>query len=375
MGSMISARLLDKYRLAAMPYVALERIGLAPRPRVPVSYVVERANWSTRWDGGYICGEIEKLKPGTAEVVDRPERLLGRIVHFGSQFQWVNWAGALSRSNRFIATYFHGKPEDDAEMARHIDAFLTTVPQLSRVVTAAKLIEDRLLAWGVPREKLVRIPIGVDRALFRPSTAAQRQQARARLGIGDDQFVLGSFQKDGVGWGAGDDAKPIKGPDILLDVAARVSKKLPLLVLLTGPARGFVRRGLERLGIPYVHEFLEDYRQLPNYYAALDAYLNPSREEGGPKGIIEAMAAGVPVISSRVGMAPELIQHRATGWIAEPGDVQALSDAVLECEGDPSLRSAVVAQAQRAVAVCDWAQVGRRHYEEVYLPVLTRQGC
>ena len=171
--------MLDKYRLAAMPYAALERIGLAPHPRVPVAYVVERANWSTRWDGTYICGEIEKLNPGFAEIVDRPERLVRRLVHFGSQFQWLNWAHALSRSNRFIATYFHGKPEDDPDMARHIESFLATVPRLDLVVTAASLIEERLLAWGVPRAKLVRIPIGVDRGLFRPATLGQRQRARA----------------------------------------------------------------------------------------------------------------------------------------------------------------------------------------------------
>ena len=167
----------------------------------------------------------------------------------------------------------------------------------------------------------------------------------------------------------------IKGPDVLLDVAQRVARKRPIFVLLTGPARGYVKRGLDRLGIPYRHEFLEDYRRLPTYYAALDAYLNPSREEGGPKGIIESMAAGVPVISTRVGMAPDLIRNRVTGWIAEPDDAEALAEAILECEGDPSLRDAVTTQAHRAVAVCDWAEVGRRHYEQVYRPILAQQAA
>lgn len=129
-------------------------------------------------------------------------------------------------------------------MARHVDDFLASVPRLTRVVTAAELIEARLLDWGVPREKLIRIPIGVDTDLFRPANAAERKVARTRYAIPDEALVIGSFQKDGVGWGEGNKPKLIKGPDVFLDVVDRVARKRPVFVLLTGPARGFVKRGL-----------------------------------------------------------------------------------------------------------------------------------
>src|SRR5690349_13061463 len=105
-----------KYPLAAAPMRAIDALGLSPQPQKPVAYVVERANWSTKWDGTYICKAVERIAPVTAEVVDRPQFLARRIVHFGSQFQWVTWAKALASSNRFAVTYFHGKPDDDAEM-------------------------------------------------------------------------------------------------------------------------------------------------------------------------------------------------------------------------------------------------------------------
>jgi glycosyltransferase involved in cell wall biosynthesis len=359
-----------KYRLAAAPVRLLDGMGLVPRPQVPVAFVAEAANWSTFWDGTYICREIEKLAPGTAELIYRPHALARRIVHFGSQFQWLAWADALARSNRFVATFFHGKPSDGDDMARHVDDFLASVPRLTRVVTAAELIEARLLDWGVPREKLIRIPIGVDTDLFRPANAAERKVARTRYAIPDEALVIGSFQKDGVGWGEGDEPKLIKGPDVFLDVVDRVARKRPVFVLLTGPARGFVKRGLDRLRIPYAHDYVEDYLTLPQRYAALDIYLNPSREEGGPKGILEGMATGVTVVSTRVGMAPEMVRSGETGWLEEVDDVERLAAAVLEAGEPGAQRERIVKNARAAIAACDWREVGRRHYEDLYRPLI-----
>ncbi len=361
----------DKRRLAVLPVALLDRLGLVPA-RAPVAYVVERANWSTRWDGRNICAAIEKIAPGTAEVVDRPHLLARRLVHFGSQFQWLAWKDALPRSNRFVATYFHGKPEDDDEMARHVDAFLASVPKLERVVTAATLVERRLLSWGVPREKLVRIPIGVDLDLFRAPREDERRAARERLGFRAEQFVIGSFQKDGIGWSDGDEPKPIKGPDLFVDAVAQVAKGHPVAVLLTGPARGFVKRGLEKAGIPYVHEFVDDYLDLPSRFWALDLYVNPSREEGGPKGVLESMASGVPVVSTEVGMAPDVIRHRENGWLVPAGDRDGLAQTIAEASGGQGMHPDWIARARAAVAACDWAVVGRRHYDEVYRPLLQR---
>lgn len=359
-----------KYRLAAAPVRLLDSIGLTRRPQIPVAFVAEAANWSTFWDGTYICREISKTAPDTVELVFRPHTLARRIVHFGSQFQWIAWAKVLARSNRYVATFFHGKPSDGYEMARHIDEFLASVPRLSRVVTAAKLIEARLIDWGVPREKLIRIPIGVDTTLFRPVEAAERKAVRASYGIPEGALVLGSFQKDGVGWGEGDEPKLIKGPDVFLDVVSRVARERQTFVLLTGPARGFVKRGLERLSIPYVHDYVEDYLTLPRRYAAIDVYVNPSREEGGPKGILEAMAAGAAVVSTRVGMAPEMIQSGVTGWIEDVDDSERLAKAILEAGEGGARCERIVASARAAIAVCDWRNVGRRHYEDLYRPLI-----
>ena len=139
--------------------------------------------------------------------------------------------------------------------------------------------------------------------------------ARA-LGLPGGAFVVGSFQKDGVGWGEGLEPKLIKGPDVLLAVAERLAETLPELhFLLTGPARGYVRSGLERLGIPYRHLLLPDVDAVAEMYPAIDVCLVASRDEGGPRAVLESMATRVPLVTTRVGQAADLVRAaRTAGW-------------------------------------------------------------
>ncbi len=355
---------------ACLPWRGLGAVRLYRPALPPVAFVAENADWVIRRLGERICAEIERLDPGTAAVTTRPERLFDRVVHFGSQYMWVTWGAAMGSSNRYVTSFFHGKPEDGPEVARHIDAFIASIPRLGMVVTAASIIERRLLAWGVPRDKLVRIPIGVDTDCFVPPDEERRRVARTALGIGDGQVAIGSFQKDGVGWGEGTEPKLIKGPDVFLEAIDRLRREVPVCVLLTGPARGFVKRGLDRLNVPYVHSYVDDQKDLVRFYHALDLYLVTSREEGGPMALMEGMAAGVPVVSTAVGMAPDLIADGVTGGLVESEDVEGLSAASLAILGASDGGAALRAAAREAVKVCDWRIVGRDHLEKVYQPLL-----
>ena len=109
-------------------------------------------------------------------------------------------------------------------------------------------MRDLVLAAGVDPAHVFRIPIGVDIERFPLGDTAARQAARKELGVPESAFVVGSFQKDGVGWAKGLEPKTIKGPDTLVAVLEQARARIPtLFVLLTGPARGYVRGELERL--------------------------------------------------------------------------------------------------------------------------------
>lgn len=360
-----------RYQLSCLPWRVAAATGLYQSKGPPIRFVTENADWAIRWLGDHIRDQIEAISPGTIAVTAEPRRFARRIVHFGSQYMWLAWGPHMSRTNRYVTSFFHGKREDGPEVSRHIDDFLESVPRLARIVTGASLIEQRLLEWGVPRQKLVRIPIGVDTNSFRPPTAEERRTARTKLGIADNAIVIGSFQKDGIGWGDGMEPKLIKGPDVFLKAVERVHREAPVVAMLTGPARGFVKQGLDRLGIPFVHRYVKDHKDLVECYHALDLYFVTSREEGGPMGLMEGMAAGVPVVSTLVGMAPDLILDQVTGGLARPADARDISDKALSLLSLPKeALEDLRRRAREAVQICDWEIVGRRHLFEVYQPLL-----
>ncbi len=354
-----------------MPPRLMGALNLGSRDGAPVRFIIEEADWAIRWVGEHVRDEANRLVPQTVTVTTRPAGIRNCVVHFGSQYMWLSWGRAMGGSNRYVTSFFHGKREDGPDVSRHIDRFLASVPRLSRIVASNSLVEKRLVEWGVPCDKVTRIPIGVDTHLFVPATPEQRREARDKLGIADGQLVVGSFQKDGTGWGDGMEPKLIKGPDVFIDVIARLAREFPIFVLLTGPARGFVKGHLERLGIPYVHTYPSAHADLVRCYHALDLYIVSSREEGGPMGLMESMASGVPIVSTRVGMAPDLIADGRTGGLVESDDVDGLvakSARALTCDGGQ--RATQTADAREAVKVCDWSVVARDHLEKVYRPLM-----
>ena len=353
-----------------LPARALSSLGLHNPQGAPVRFIIEDANWAIRWVGENIRDEINKLHTDTCEVSTTPIDAIDRVVHFGSQYMWLNWGGAAGPSNKYVVSFFHGKREDGPDVSRHIDAFLATVPHLSRIVASNSLVHDRLLSWGVETDKIVRIPIGVNTNVFVPPSAEQRQAARAKFKIPDDAIVIGSFQKDGVGWGDGMEPKRIKGPDIYVETLKELAKDMAVFAMLTGPARGYVKSRLEEAGIPFAHAYPGPHAELVECYHALDLYTVSSREEGGPMGLMESMSTHVPVVSTNVGMAPDLIEDGLTGGLdlsITPEGLAAKARAIL----DPSVdHVALTKRARDKVMVCDWSVVGKRHYEEVYLPLM-----
>jgi glycosyltransferase involved in cell wall biosynthesis len=246
----------------------------------------------------------------------------------------------LESSHRLGLSYFHGRPGtegsgefDDvyARLRRHAERVDRV--QVTHAETHA-LVADA----GVDPSRIFRIPIGVDIERFPLGDPHLRVAARDVLGLPATAFVVGSFQKDGVGRGAGMEPKTIKGPDVLVAVLAQLRKRIPeLVVLLTGPARGYVRSELERLAVPYVHAQPKARDELATAYHALDVYLVTSRQEGGPKSAFEAAACGVPLVSTRVGQAQELLTDGEDALLVDVDDVAALVQCVERVYDDVTL--------------------------------------
>jgi glycosyltransferase involved in cell wall biosynthesis len=297
------------------------------------------------------------------------------LVHFVDRpWAWRDGVlDGLDASNQAIALWWHGRLDSpDPRMTEALARVRRIQERFARIQVPCSIARDTMLAIGVPAAKLILLPEGVDVSLFRPPVPAARVSARAGLGVPTEAFAIGSFQKDGDGWDAGDTPKLIKGPDVLADVLEQVARRHRVHAVIPGPSRGYLVRRLEKAGIPYSAPGLVEPAALRACYHALDAYISPSRDEGGPAGVLEGMASGVPVVSTRSGMAPDVIRDGVSGYVTDVDDVDALAARVGQLAEDAALRSRMGVAGRDAIVPYDWRGLARRYADELYLPLLGR---
>ncbi len=350
--------------------------GLSALPYERVYYVSEQADWVIQQIGLRIAEHTPELRRDSFTIAFSHRGIRKQVLHFGARtiYSRGTWT-KVDASNRVLFTWFHGDPQDKSPA--NVE-FFEELPQAAaradRVITASKISAGRLERAGVPREKLLLIPLGVDLELFRPASDAARSGLRAELGIPPESLCIGSFQKDGIGWDRGMEPKLIKGPDIFLEVVAGLKRSFPVFVLLTGPARGYVIDGLKRLGVPYVHRYLRRADDVASMYGALDLYLVTSRDEGGPLAVLESLASGVPLVTTRVGMAPDVIDDGINGRMVRVEDVEGLTEAASSLLTDPEARVRIAAAGLAATQAYSWPDIVQRYWNEAYIPLLESGG-
>jgi glycosyltransferase involved in cell wall biosynthesis len=334
-------------------------------------YIAPFVNWSLDWDAYYITRNVQSQFGLEAKIVKSARKLSNQIVHYGSLWDILaNLDAAHTERNFTVGTIFHGQKEN-AEFQDALGTVLAKKDRLAKLHTASKIMEDRFLSWGVPREMLVRIPLGVDLERFRPARQEEREARRQELGIPADAFCIGSFHKDGQGMAEGDIPKSVKAPEVLIEVLSRLHTNHKIFVLLSAPARGFVKKGLQAAGVPYRHIVEDDYYRIPRLFDAIDLYLLSSREEGGPKGVLEALACGVPFVGTKVGLVPDVVVHGKNGFLAEVDNPTALVEATARLIEEPELRGQFIKSGLEAIKAYSWPAVAARYYREIYAPFLT----
>jgi glycosyltransferase involved in cell wall biosynthesis len=134
---------------------------------------------------------------------------------------------------------------------------------------------------------------------------------------------------------------PKKGHSVLLDAFARVVAKVPASTLLlagTGETRAALEGQVSRLGLGASVRFLGARSDVPELLAAADVFVLSSLWEGMPLSVMEAMAAGKPVVCTAVGGSVEIVQNGVNGFLVPSGDSHRLADAMIEL-ADPEKRA------------------------------------
>jgi glycosyltransferase involved in cell wall biosynthesis len=327
-----------------------------------LTYIVEGRPWSIQEDGQAITKCLNTQHLLRARTSTTHKGIRNQIIHFGSINTYFEGETPVEihASNKVIVTWFHIKPDDP-----RVRTLVETQKSVHRIHTSCLSTKKQLIESGIDEKKIVVIPLGVDTQIFRPPTQQEHTALRSKLGIPENAFVIGSFQKDGEGWGEGMNPKHIKGPDILIETLATL-KDLNLFVILTGPSRGYVKKELDRLDIPYHHEHLSSINDVANMYRVLDLYLITSRIEGGPKAILESWASGVPVVSTRVGMVPDIATNHHNVLLAHTEDVTALARHSRLVHNEPSIRSHTTHQGLKHAQDFTWNKIAKRYLDELY---------
>jgi glycosyltransferase involved in cell wall biosynthesis len=195
-------------------------------------------------------------------------------------------------------------------------------------VAASDFIRQLLIRLEVPESKIELIPDGIEIPPELPSMAT-RTEARAHWGFGEDEFLaghLGAFT-------------PEKGQDIALEAFRLLVKRLPkarLLLAGEGPTlrTPAITRLLDELGDAV--GLCGEIENLAEFFPALDLFVMPSKSEGLGSSAIMAMSYGLPVVASRVGGLPEIVEEARTGWLIEPASPSALAEAIMSAAGNPA---------------------------------------
>ncbi len=202
--------------------------------------------------------------------------------------------------------------------------------------------EELIQEIGCPRQKVSFIPNGI--RIEGVGEPADHLRERAHWGWPEDAYIVGTAAR--LTWE--------KGIDILLTAlsqAVKAEPQLRLVIMGDGPLEADLRQMTKTLGLDDHVRFLGYLDNARSLFPAFDAFVLPSRTEGWPLSIMEAMAAGLPVVATRVGGIPELVQDGKNGILVEPGEVDRLHEALVTLVRDP-------------VRARDWGQKAATHARE-----------
>jgi glycosyltransferase involved in cell wall biosynthesis len=300
-------------------------------------------------------------------------RMLGEIIarrkpdiiqtHAPKSHFLVRWAG-LQRNRGWIA-FHHGDTAEDLKMRLYTQLDRWSVRAAHRSVTVCEPFADLLVARGVRRERLQVVPNAMSAA---PQVAKEDVSAlRDRLALPADARVIlcvGRLSSE-------------KGQADLLAALRLLRRDRPQLafkLILVGD--GIERPTLERAAAaPDLASsviFAGHASNVWPYYSLADVLALPSHSEGSPNALLEAMAAGVPIVACRVGGVPETVEDGSSALLVPPSDPAAMASALARVLEDSALSARLVRNASERLVTRFSPEARYQALLEVYRAVKER---
>jgi glycosyltransferase involved in cell wall biosynthesis len=373
---------------AASPLAALPRVLhlLAPGPFGGLESVVTALARGWAEQGGSV-GVALAVEPGHPAQDDWVEleaagvRVLRlRVAHRAYYREWRSYAGAMQEFAPDVV-HCHGyRPDVLAGWAARgrglprvstVHGFtgggwknrfyerlqLRALRRFEGVIAVSRPIRDRLVRIGIPERSITVIPNAL-----RPTDLLPRAEARRRLGLSGTGPVLawvGRMSRE-------------KGLDVLIGALATL-RDLPvtLSVLGEGPLRRDLEEQAARLGVTDRLHWHGTVSGAARYFPAFDGFILSSRTEGTPIALLEAMAAGVPVVATRVGGVPDILAENEA-FLVDSEDSAGLSAAIRRLLADPRAASQQGQRAKARVARDFSMEVWIHRHAHFYREILAR---
>ena len=158
-------------------------------------------------------------------------------------------------------------------------------------------------------KRIYTIPFWINQNIF--TQLSNKLEIRKEYSIDQEAYLIGTFQRDTEGYDL-KSPKLSKGPDRFLNLIDNISlQKNNLQILLTGKRRNYLIEELKKRKIKFYYHEMVDFNTLNKLYNTLDLYLVTSRYEGGPQAILECGITRTPILSTRVGIAPEILHEKS----------------------------------------------------------------
>jgi glycosyltransferase-like protein len=311
-----------------------------------------------------VFASVDALEAGLRDLVSGPT-----ILHAQDCIA-ARAAGRIRAADRFpalsgvrvVRTVHHC---DDFTTAVLVECQRRSIHDPDKVLVVSQLWRDILARDYEVKAEVV--PNGIDPDRFGPVSADRRAELRARLGVGDAGFFV--LTVGGI--------EPRKGTATLFEALARLKGRLgvaPVLGIVGGHSfqdyrayRDETLARLPELGLELDRDVVllgtvsDD--ELGGWYGAADAFAFPSVKEGFGLVVLEAMAAGLPVVTSDIAVFAEYLTDGADALLAPVGDAAALAGALERLATDPALGSHLVAGSAGVVDRFTWEASARRHLE------------
>jgi len=279
----------------------------------------------------------------------------GIVVTHSVKSHFLIWRSHISRKYPWVA-FHHGYTSTDRKMRVYNRLDRWSLPATDRIITVCQAFaRDLSRNTGVALDDISVLHNSIRPQLPAPDTEAQA--VRSRFGVADDESLIlavGRLSKE-------------KAHIDLIAAFSGLRKSTPevnakLIIVGDGPERGRLEAAAESFGCKESVVFAGQSSDVWPFYFAADVFVLPSHSEGSPNVLLEAMAAGIPIVATEAGGVPEMVEHNQSALLVPASDPPALGAAIDRVLTEDDLAQRLTANAS--------SLVGTRYAPENYVRTL-----